>query len=295
VNRFFRKALLGKGSPYFAELPYNLGWALGDNDPLHGIGLAAPIVAVDVGCRGGLPDELWPIRKMVSHVGFEADPEECVRLSSEPHDYHSRSVHPVFVGGRDGKTDFHLYKGRALSSALLPDERYAQNFGGPQFSVDKTIEVTTTTLDTFFAGRAASSRPDFIKLDTQGTELEILRGAAACLKTCLMVEVEAEFVRAYRDQPLFGDIADFLSGEGFELLYLNRVFAQRRGFTARAKGQMTFGDALFVRRDDRLEGLGEEKLTRLAVLLINYGHLDIAQAVVRESALPAERKKFFET
>jgi len=294
MNSFFQRALLRKGSPYEAVLPYNLNWMLRDGDPLLERALDEPVTLVDVGCRGGLPDELWPIRRMIHHIGFDADPQECARLSAEKHDLRARSLHPVFVGGEDGGAEFHLYKSRGLSSALRPEPRYAELIGGPLFAVDETIPVNTTKLDTFFAANPDLPRPDIIKLDTQGTELEILKGATRCLETCSVVEVEVEFFPAYQRQALFHEVMGFMLGQGFELLYLNRVFCQRRGFEGFSRGQITFGDALFARREDRIDGFDTRRLMRFAILLINFGHLDFVRNLVATGHFSGEDKAFLE-
>lgn len=287
LNELFRK-----GSPYFAVLPYNLNWMLSSSDALVRRGLEPPIVLVDVGCRGGLPEELWPIRRMVKHVGFDADENECARLSSESHGLHSRHIYPLFIGGSDGESEFHLYRSRGDSSALLPDPRYARLIGGSGFAIEKTIRVVTTRLDTFFVRQSELPRPDMIKLDTQGTELDVLRGAETCLKTCSLVEAEVEFCQMYQGQPLFHEVMAFMLDHGFELLHLNRVFGQRRAFRGFSRAQLTFGDALFVRRDECLESFDKPRLMRLALLLINYGYLDRAHDLLESAQFDPRDKSF---
>ena len=294
MNEPFLKALFRKGSPYFAVLPYNLNWMLPGRDALVARGLASPVVLVDVGCRGGLPEELWPIRRMVRHIGFDADEKECARLSKEAHELFSRSIYPLFVGGWDGESEFHLYQSKGDSSALHPNPRYAELIGGPRFAIEETLPVKTTRLDSFFSANPNLPGPDMIKLDTQGTELDILKGAVKCLETCSLVEIEVEFFPMYKDQPLFHDVMGFMLDQGFELLYLNRVFSQRRGFQGFSKGQITFGDALFVRREDRLDRFDGPRLMRLAVLLVNYGYLDMAHNLLAAGKFEESDRAFLE-
>lgn len=292
MNAFLRRALLDKKSPYFSVLPYNINWMLSPRDPVASLELKSPIVFVDVGCRGGLPDELWPIRRMICQIGFDADEKECARLSAEEHELHSRSIYPQFIGGSDGRSDFHFYHALGDSSALKPDPRYVKLIGGPKFGIKQTIGIETTCLDSFFSKKPDLALPDIIKLDTQGTELTILKGATRCLETCSLVEVEVEFMPMYEGQPLLHDVAAFMNEKGFQLLHLNRVFSQQRGYQGFAKGQLTFGDALFAKREDCLGQFCEQRLLRFAILLINYGYLDLVWNLINEVSYDSGTKVF---
>jgi FkbM family methyltransferase len=295
MNLFLLNAILRNRSPYSAVLPYNLNWMLHKRDPLTANMCFGPIAFVDVGCRGGLPDELWPMRHILHHIGFDADQQECDRLNSQKHDLFRRDVFPFFVGGTTGDTEFHLFKSPGESSALRPDPRFSKLFAGANFVIEKTVKVQTTTLDSFFQDRPNIPRPDIVKLDTQGTELAILQGATECLRRTSLVEVEVEFLPLYEGQALFPDIMKYMLDSGFDLLYLNRVFQQRKGYPGFAKGQITFGDALFARREDRCGDLDEQRLARYLILLINYGYLDVAYNILVTHRFEDRTKSLFDT
>ncbi len=295
MNIFLKRALFQKKSPFWGNLPYNFNWMLPPNDRLLKRGLKEPIVFADVGCRGGIPDELYSIAPLLHHIGFDADEKECQRLSSEPHKLRDRHVFPVFIGEGNKEIDFHLYESRGASSALAPDERYKEMIGGPSFAIEETFRVHTVTLDDFFAEHPELVRPDMLKLDTQGTELSILTGSQNCLKTCSLVEIEVEFMKMYQGQHLFHQIMEFMLDHGFELLHLNRVFSQRRKYFGFSKAQITFGDALFVRREDQLQNFDNQRMMRMAILLINYGYLDITNGLLEYGAFDAEDIAFLKS
>jgi hypothetical protein len=99
-----------------------------------------------------------------------------------------------------------------------------------------------------------------------------------------LVEVEVEFAQIYRGQPLFHHIAEFLFARGFELLYLNRVFAPRRNvYAASSRGQLLFGDALFERVEDQCSDMSLSQKAKYVVLLIQLGHIDIAYQILSEN------------
>ncbi|MCA1672105.1 MAG: FkbM family methyltransferase [Actinobacteria bacterium] len=142
--------------------------------------------------------------------------------------------------------------------------------------------MEAVTLDGFLAEHPELA-PDVLKLDTQGSELAILQGAEETLASVGLVEVEVEFSPIYDRQPLFGDVAAFMTDQGFELLYLNRTLVSRRQvYQGPSRGQLLFGDALFGKREDSLETLTAEQRAKYVILLCQYGHLDLAWQLLQQ-------------
>jgi hypothetical protein len=89
--------------------------------------------------------------------------------------------------------------------------------------------VETTTLDEWARNNDVHI-VDYIKIDTQGTELEILKGGINVLKNVRTLEVEVEFNPIYVGQPIFSDVDLFLRSEGFVLWKLtNQVHYSKNG------------------------------------------------------------------
>lgn len=59
---------------------------------------------------------------------------------------------------------------------------------------------------------------DFLSIDTQGSELEILQCAEDTLRDCVGVQLEVSFVARYINQPMFGEIDKFLTSRGFNFI-----------------------------------------------------------------------------
>jgi Methyltransferase FkbM domain len=85
-----------------------------------------------------------------------------------------------------------------------------------------TATIKLSTLDRWAAAEGVG-RIDVLKLDTQGSELGILKGARRMLTGVRMLEIEVEFNEIYRGQPLFGDIDRFLRARGFVLWRLGHL------------------------------------------------------------------------
>jgi FkbM family methyltransferase len=257
-------------SAHDAHLPYNWNWQR-RWDAAIGFLSQNPIVLMDIGARGGPPPELDSLQPYVRRVGFEPDPDEYRRLKES-----GRGIFfPYVVASSDGKEVLRLYRDRGCSSVLSLSRRYQRLWTG-ELAVDGTVELDAITVDSFLAGRGDLA-PDFLKLDTEGSELSILHGAERALSTIGLVEVEVGFLPIYEGQPLISDVAQFMADHGFELLYLNRNFLSRRQvYDGPSRGQLEFADALFGKREDKLEHFSVEQRAKYAILLCQYGHLDIA-------------------
>jgi len=73
---------------------------------------------------------------------------------------------------------------------------------------------TLIKLDTIVAN-SLFEKPDFIKIDTQGYELEILKGGEKTLSAAEFVLLEVSFLDIYKDSPLAGDVLNFMQSRGF--------------------------------------------------------------------------------
>ena len=185
------------------------------------------LTVLDIGARGG-PDPRWRVLSPeVNVVGVDADAEECVRLNRMTFDVPCRFVSAA-LGSRDGEAaTLHLTRQPGCSSLLEPNHAYLAQFpyGREAFQVVRRIPLTLTRLDTLCLQHAITA--DVIKIDTQGSELDILRGGEAALQRASLIELEVEFNPLYADQPLFGDLDTYLRMRGFNLLGLRRTAWRR--------------------------------------------------------------------
>jgi FkbM family methyltransferase len=238
------------------------------------------IQVIDVGAMDVGADVYDPLIKagVAEVLGFECIRSECDRLNAMARE--ARSYLPYAIG--DGsERDFHECNFPMTSSLLEPNSELLDRFHNLEnlVRVVKKHRLATRRLDDI----SQISGADFLKLDVQGGELDVLNGAGRVLEDVLVVHTEVEFVELYKGQPLFAEIDQKLRKSGF-------VFHKFSGIEGRAfkplvvkndinasLSQMLWADAVYVKDFMALDRLSAEKLLRLAVILHEvYGSSDLS-------------------
>jgi hypothetical protein len=60
--------------------------------------------------------------------------------------------------------------------------------------------------------------PDFIKIDVQGAELDVLEGGQKCLENATMVLLEVSIHRYNEKSPLFAEVIDYMNKHNFQVV-----------------------------------------------------------------------------
>ncbi|TND04844.1 MAG: FkbM family methyltransferase [Bacteroidetes bacterium] len=187
------------------------------------------IVVFDAGARNGFR-EIPQLHSRTALHCFEPEPgsfSELQKMYAE-HDFRSVRLSSSALSARPGKALLHRAKNAGMSSLLEANpESYDRNFslieGGENWKnsilpVD-SIEITCTTIDAYME-QEKPGRIDFLKLDTQGTELFILQGAIETIrrKKISVIKTEVMLTDIYKGQCFFSDIDIFLRGQGYQLV-----------------------------------------------------------------------------
>ena len=126
----------------------------------------------------------------------------------------THSLHRVALGMAKGSASFHVSAVRDCSSLLPIGERQTDHFPGTHEVSTETVDVRT--LDDFLEDLPLSDRA-LLKIDVQGGELDVLRGATESLTLFRWIYLEMSFAELYEDQPLAAALVDELHVRGFEL------------------------------------------------------------------------------
>jgi len=243
-----------------------------------------PLWIVDVGASGGI-DPRWGTFLGLSYRGvlFEPDPREYDRLKSASGA--QLLVVNAALGDAVTTVTFHLCRKQQVSSVYPPNVSFLRQFpNAERFDVINCLRLRTDTLDRQLRMHGVTE-VDFIKLDTQGSELIILQGAVDSLQTALGLEIEVEFAPLYIGQPLFSDIDSYLRCRGFVLCDLKRGYWKRAeiGPASRQKGQLVFGDALYLRPPEAVLAMSPAKIVRGICVYLAYGYADLAHVLFRQA------------
>ncbi len=228
--------------------------------------LAAPTL-LDIGANRG--EEVRAMLRQIPGASVHAfEPAaQCFSLLSSFADDEPRVfAHHAAVGSHDGAATLIETESDLLSS-VLPLNGIGHSHFGPCGRERARSEVRCVRLDSW-AAEQGIGRVDFIKLDVQGSELEVLKGAESLLSSGVRaVYSEAQVVAEYEGAATLTDLDLFLRDRGFVLHQIQEV--RSRG----PEHQTSDVDALWVRADilarhrDALANGGREAELRMGAAL----------------------------
>jgi FkbM family methyltransferase len=151
------------------------------------------------------------------------------------------SVFNFAIGAEDSEAEINVASGSGVASSLMPmDDPLRQS--APEIKYIATEKVVVKTLDSALAEIIAPNEILMLKLDVQGFEHFVLRGATAIMSQVRAIECELSFVSLYEGQVLFPDMLEFLDNLGFTPVGFSPVF------THPVSGNLLQIDGIFVRK-----------------------------------------------
>ena len=128
-------------------------------------------------------------------------------------------VMPIAIAERDGSAELHLNAYEQSSSLLPADEVGVKSWVTEQkFKVIGSVTVPTMRLDTFLDG-AGIDAVDFLKVDAQGLDLEVVKSAGNRIRDVAKVQLEAitASYHQYEGTPDRSEIVEYMESKGFRL------------------------------------------------------------------------------
>jgi len=249
-----------------------------------------PLNLIDIGASGGINENWIPAKKYLHIIGFEPDTGAFNDL--QKNNVNSNTYFNIGLSDKESTIDFYLTKKQRCSSIFKPNRDFLDQFSEPErFDIVDTIKFKSNTLNNVLNGSKIVN-VDFIKVDTQGSELLILEGGSEILdKSIFGLEIEVSFTEMYQNQALFADIDIFMRQHDFQLFdlrlsYFKRTVGEPFG---KPKGQLVYGDALYFKSMHGLNKIlnhledapaKKSKLIKILSICFLYGYYDYAYQIL---------------
>jgi FkbM family methyltransferase len=145
----------------------------------------------------------------------------------------------VAVGVDEGEAVLNIAANSSSSSLFEMSPLHVAN--APESAYVGREQVNMQRLDSLAGELGLAEATVYLKVDVQGGELDVLRGAEAALERTVLVEAELSLVSLYKGAPRFDEVIDYLAEHGFGVLSLAPVFVDP------ADGRLLQVDAVFGR------------------------------------------------
>lgn len=255
---------------------------------------------VDIGANpidGEPPYKAMLAAGLCEVTGFEPQPAALQKLDRAKG---PRERYLPYVLADGTERMLHVCELEGMTSLLVPDPAHLALFNlFPTWgTVKQRIPVKTRKLDEI----AEIAAMDFLKMDVQGAEREVLAHGHAKLKNTVVVQTEVSFVPLYQDQPSFGDMDLALRNLGFlpHSVTGTKIWpiapmvvgdAPNRGIR-----QLLETDMVYVRNFSEPGAMSAEQWKHLALVAHHcYGSYDLALkailALMQLGAVPADANR----
>ena len=211
------------------------------------IGKAAPVIFDAGASEGSTVTKYKSLYPAAAIHAFEPQPDSFQKLRATVSAMKEIYCSNVALSAIQGTDIFYKTSGYAASSLLAPVR--TGSFIDDHTGLAERYEVRLEKLDDYAKSRNIV-HIDILKMDTQGNELNILKGGEELLKrgAISLIYTEVWFIKAYEDQPFYEDIALYL--RQFDYLPFGLYNIHR---DLRLNGKNLWADAIFVKGDNSLK------------------------------------------
>ena len=153
-----------------------------------------------------------------SIISFEPVRQNYERLRLIKKKDYKWEVYPYALGSEPGEKDINVMKDSLFSSFLTPDDSNTSDFRAlNQIHYKETVEMKT--LDSILTDLKINIPKNnlYLKIDTQGYEMEVLKGAARSLASFYGIQVELPIIKLYKEPQEWQDILKYVLEAGFDI------------------------------------------------------------------------------
>jgi len=256
-----------------------------------------PLVICDIGASSVDPTPF--IDELIKNVdcflyGFEPNEEEFKKLNST----NKKKYFNYAVGNGQIET-LNICSAPGMTSILEPDFEYLKLFHG--FSdwakVTKKVKVQTKKLDDVNFDK----KINFLKIDVQGYEHEIIKNGNKIIKDCLVIQLETSPIPLYKNEKSFAHVCLQLENLGFQLHSFNQI--NTRCFKPVILQNNIYSglnhlfqlDCVFVKKLNLFDKFDSEQLKKIGLILFySFGSYDLVDYVVSKISKLEKNEVIFE-
>ena len=232
------------------------------------------IVALDVGAQGGFNENIFPKKynDFFSPIMVEPIKDEADKLKKENYKVISKGL-----WSNNCVKKLYIMKKRLGSSSLYKPNKDAyalydlkkKNY--PSFEVSNEIDIECTTIKESL-NNLNIKKLDFLKIDTQGAEIEILKGLGNYLP--LLLKIEVQIVPMYENIPDWSELINYL----YKLNYMTCEWEEIGNHATHSPVEM---DMLFI--PNYLNRTGKELIMsrkkKFISLMLIFGQIKFLQII----------------
>ena len=235
------------------------------------------IISLDVGAQGGFnSDNFFP--KKYNHF-FENILVEPIKTEAEKLRNEKFLINKGFWSKKEKKKLYILENRLGSSSMYLPNEEafdlhVIKKKDFENFKVTRSIEIDCDTISSQLSELKINIL-DYLKIDTQGAELEILKGIGEYRP--LLIKIEAHFFSMYKNVPGWHELTSFL-------YKMNYVLIDWKGIGKHASRIPAEADMIFIPNFNNEDGkkLIKNNNEKFISLMLIFGQLKILQVILKK-------------
>ena len=235
------------------------------------------ILALDVGAQGGFnSDNFFPSRY---NIFFEEILIEPIKEEAEKFIEKKFVINKGLWSKKEKKKLFILDNRLGSSSMYEPDEKIftlhnIKDEDYKKYNITRTVEIECDTLSNKLTELNINNL-DYLKIDTQGAELEILKGIGNYRP--LFIKIEAHFFSMYKNVPSWHQLINYL----YELNY---VLIDWRGIGSHSTRVPAEADMIFIPNfnNDTGKKLINMNKEKFICLMLIFGQLKLLQVIMKK-------------
>lgn len=244
---------------------------------IQGIIKDEKIIALDVGAQGGFNSDNFFSKKY--HYFFKEILVDPINTDSEKINEKKQIINKGLWSNKEKKKLFVLDNRPGSSSMYSPEKsnfdlHNIKDKDYSNYNITQEYEVECDTLDNLLKEMNIKNL-DYLKIDTQGAELEILKGMSNY--SPLLIRLEAHIFSMYKGVPSWHELLNYL----FEMNYVLIDWKGIGSHNSRIPAEM---DMIFIPNFTNNEGkklILNSKSKFLSLMLI-FGQLNLLKIIMRK-------------